>query len=111
MRCFMTNGQRHRNTARERQEDREEEEGGGGGSRGRESVIQIELTSFCYTDLKQIFTVCAFQATCSEISPSTRAPEDPIQTGRPSLTVTVLARISESSTVQKWVKNKDEKHI
>lgn len=88
---------KHPNTARERQKDkgRGGEGFGGGGSRGRESLTQIEFTHFSYIDLKQIFTVSAIQATGSEISPSTQAPEDLILTGCPSLTMTGLALLWE----------------
>lgn len=84
---------KHPDTARQRQKDKER--GGKGfrrrGRRGRKRLTQIEFTSFSYIDLKQIFTVSAVQATGSEISPFTQAPEDLIQTGCPSLTVIGLA--------------------
>lgn len=86
---------RHLNTARERQKDKER------GGEGWEGVGEKEVDpdwvyQFFYIDLKQIFTVSAVQATGSEISPSAQAPEDVIQTGCPSLTMTGFAQLWEN---------------
>lgn len=80
---------------RETERQRERRKGIWGGGRGRARLTQIEFTRFSYIDLKQIFTVSAIQATGSEISPSTQAPEDLIQTGCPSLTLTGPALLWE----------------
>lgn len=92
LRCLVTKGlretlmhlERDRKTKRERRR-------GVWWCRGRKRLTQIAFTSFSSIDLKQIFTVSAVQATGSEISPSAQTPEDLIQTGCPSVTVSALS--------------------
>lgn len=92
MRCSVTKGQRYTPIQQERarKTKREEERVGFVGAEGEREVDPDSVYPFFLHWFETDLHCAALQATGSEISPSARSPDDLIQTGYPSVTVTGL---------------------